>query len=57
MSKSDMIEVEGTVVEVLPNTSATPRSGIVHLTTMASVGGISVNSVQRIKLDITQLGK
>lgn len=44
-------------VEVLPNTSATPRSGIVHLTTMASVGGVSVNSVQRIKLDITQLGK
>lgn len=44
-------------VEVLPNTNATSRTGIVHLTTMTSVGGVSVNSVQRIKLDITQLGQ
>lgn len=41
-------------IKVLPNATSKKRNGIVHLTTVASPNGVSVNAVQRIKLDITQ---
>ena len=44
-------------IEILPNNSVDSRSGIVYLTTIIP-NGSSVNgsTMQRIKIDITQLG-
>ena len=44
-------------VVVLPNTDSKPRNGIVYLTTIMENGSQGGNSVQRIKIDITQLGQ
>ena len=44
-------------IKVLPNIEADSRNGIVHLTTMASSVKTGISNVQRIKIDVTQLGQ
>ena len=44
-------------IKVLPNVEADSRNGIVHLTTMVSSVKTGISNVQRIKIDITQLGQ
>ncbi|WP_394901094.1 hypothetical protein [Bacteroides xylanisolvens] len=44
-------------IKVLPNVEADSRNGIVHLTTMVSSVKTGISNVQRIKIDVTQLGQ
>lgn len=44
-------------IKVLPNVEADSRNGIVHLTTMVSSLRTGISNLQRIKIDVTQLGQ
>ena len=44
-------------IKVLPNVEADSRNGIVYLTTMVSSVKTGISNVQRIKIDVTQLGQ
>ena len=53
-----IIDEDGKIyIKVLPNIEADSRNGIVHLTTMASSVKTGISNVQRIKIDVTQLGQ
>ena len=56
MSKSDMIEVEGTVVEVLPNTTfkVTLQNG--HMITAHISGRLRMNNIRMKSLRVNVVG-
>lgn len=55
---TDSITVDDGIilVEVTPNTSSSSRNAIIYLTTIKDPDYYSVNTMQRIKIDLTQLG-
>lgn len=44
-------------IEVLPNTTSESRTGIVHLATVMTYPYTGSNTVKRIRISITQLGR